>query len=907
MSEPLDNNEITFWLEFRNDDSAEVQIDEMPGFDASEFVIQQADKRYGRDVSFSGEEIDLSFPNIAGSRYGYQFDRLIEYDDVYGYESEVIFKLKENGITFVVGQLDYFTKKTDRFNYFDCKVIQETKQQLLKRRQKTDIDLFGTEDLDGNEIDSVQTSSILLEAKPIVSSSDWNSQSFNFYTGNPSTSNLLRTFEFNNFVNINSSEINDTLSGAPSLFLDTFSGDSDLYNKIYDMGKIDSQTNISNISWSLQGVVFSIYFSTSENFSDDWSTNNPANQRPYFRTYVLPQGQDNYTSDDLLAIDVQYIFGEWVDMGLETRSFANGMSGTYKRFDFICDDQTNESNISIPNGYRWTGLFQIERIKTFISVENEGNFSVSATQTAIPSVTNAVRLIDAMNQVNKNLNTELNLTAPRFEQNGEWYDNFVFDGNLIRGRETKFIMNWDDVANLMREFNSDYEISNDSLFCGKYDDFYQPTEIGAFLLSPDETFDLEYNDRYAVNKFTFKYKNYNQDKDDENTIDGMHTEANFSVKNKQVENEKEIEVNGIRDAYLLETTRRKAFESSSSGSSSLSQDNKVFIVDVVDIDDSDTGGFQDTIYHILNSEDDTLLDLLNDGTYNWALLGFQVGDNFVIENTDNADTYTVINIESGTLTLQPQTIVAQSLQLVLTDVSYQYTSVDYKIRTNQGFDSITGVASPESYANLLYTPKRNILNNYSSYLATCVLYNDKDVSIQSFINEPTLVTQYNGGDVITENSNITQEELSTPLLSARVIKTKVICDFSTYKSYASALQSERGFVRVYDNNGRIRRGYPMESRYSWKDHLLELTLEEFYENELLQISFDYDTESYIINRAGYPQAVLPDLEYQVEGDYIQLLDQLNRPLSAKYKYDKVIVQGETYDNIVDLSTSISIL
>ena len=114
-----------------------------------------------------------------------------------------------------------------------------------------------------------------------------------------------------------------------------------------------------------------------------------------------------------------------------------------------------------------------------------------------------VRLYDYMRQNAKSIKQDFNFYAPRFNIWGEWYDNVVFNGKMIRGIDTEFMAKWKGVSNMLQEFNADYEINDDNLFIGKYDDFYQNIDNGAFLISPNEVFNLSYNDRYAFNRFYF--------------------------------------------------------------------------------------------------------------------------------------------------------------------------------------------------------------------------------------------------------------------------------------------------------------------------------------------------------------------------------------------------------------------
>ena len=904
MSEPLNTRTIQHWLNFITSSEGMIQIDEPVGFDGANFVVNQEEGRYGRDVSFAGGEIDFGFPNSTGHRYGYQFALLTTYDRISGYESEVQYILRDSTTDYVVGEVDFVTKKTDGFTYFDTKIIQSTKQAVVKRRSKIGVDLFGTEDLDGNTITAIGTSNILLEAKPTVEKSKWG-VTLPYWTATGDNTTINR-FNQNPFTSITTSEIQDTISFIDRAIEESVPTDTDFYNKVYDTGWIDAQEDLSVVTNDLTSIVMSFFIATGSSFNDDWLTT-PSIR---YQQYVFPIGQEDYQQVDVypsgnsFTQNTNLAFNS-VFIGNESISRFGSFSGTADRYDVTITDTNISLNEGVPRGFRLCTLFNIRRTNTIVEWIS-GDVEVQATSTAINSITKGIRLVDAMSQVLLNINGELALTAPRFESGGEFYDNFIFDGNMIRGRETKYPLEWDDIANFCQEFNCDYEIVDDSVFYGKYDDYYTSIESGVFLQIPDELFNITYNELYGINQFNFNYKKFNQDKDDDNTIDGMHTEAQFAIINKKVENNKEIELDQIRDPFLMETTRKKATLSNESATSSLSQDNKTFMVDVVELT-SETGSEKAPLNHIVNDDSTGYLLLVNNGSFNWTLLGFSVSDTFTIVNTDNADTFTVITIEGNTLTLDPDTITATNIGLNITEFEFPYSNVDFKMRTDEGFTSITGVLSPDTFGNLLYTPKRNILNNWTPYLATAAAYNTADIKIQSFVNEPTLVTQFGGGDIITENSNITQAEFATALLTPRLIECRVITDFSTYQTFRTSIRADRGFVRIYDNEKRVLKGYPKESTFHWADNILEFILEQKFESEITNITFDSGASVYLIDEVGYDQDTVPQLEFETEGDYIQFFDSITRPLTNLSRYDRVSVDSVVYDSILELVDAISLL
>ena len=179
-NDPLNTDVLQHFLNFKNDGYGVKQIDEPIGFDAANFVVKQDKGRYGRDVSFAGEEINFTFTNTKNF-YGFEYDKIIEYDKRFGYESEIEYQLYDSNLDvfYIVGQLDFQDKKTDQLNFFSCKMIQSTTQALLKRRYDVKVDLFSDEDLDGNSITPISTSNILIKANPVFQTSEWISSSNN--------------------------------------------------------------------------------------------------------------------------------------------------------------------------------------------------------------------------------------------------------------------------------------------------------------------------------------------------------------------------------------------------------------------------------------------------------------------------------------------------------------------------------------------------------------------------------------------------------------------------------------------------------------------------------------------------------------------------------------------------------
>jgi len=167
---------FTFYLNFKNDATGLMEITEPVKFDGASFTVEQDKGRYGRDISFGNEEISLEFyDGIFENGLTMGLFQLLDYYKTYGFESEVEFILKKNGINFTIGLLDFQMAKTDLLTYFECKIIQENNRAIINRRKDINVDVFSDKDLDLNTITPLITENILLKAKPVLQVSEWKS------------------------------------------------------------------------------------------------------------------------------------------------------------------------------------------------------------------------------------------------------------------------------------------------------------------------------------------------------------------------------------------------------------------------------------------------------------------------------------------------------------------------------------------------------------------------------------------------------------------------------------------------------------------------------------------------------------------------------------------------------------
>jgi hypothetical protein len=101
--------------------------------------------KMGRDISFSSGEALFEFTKEINKK-------LLYYHRKYGFEAKVVLSIEVDTNVYNC-DLDFATAETDGLTYFKTKGIEDSALQIIKARKKTKVDLFSSEDIDGNYID----------------------------------------------------------------------------------------------------------------------------------------------------------------------------------------------------------------------------------------------------------------------------------------------------------------------------------------------------------------------------------------------------------------------------------------------------------------------------------------------------------------------------------------------------------------------------------------------------------------------------------------------------------------------------------------------------------------------------------------------------------------------------------
>ena len=887
---PLDLKEFKHYLNFVNDGVGRIPISEPVKFDGAAFSVEQDTKAYARDITYMAEEIDLEFYEgffEKGDQYelenglivdelGHAIDYLFRYNRDYGFQAQIEYILERNGVEFILGELNFEGAKTDELTYFYCKVVQNTKRALSKRREDTKIDGFATEDLDGNTVTPIQTENVLLQAKPVLGVSEWETVSFDYNrTGANGFYGLQPAATFPVFRNIKESTIKDTLTSFYDVKEERFgtSGTDFFEESIEDLRFIRAETELSNIKLKIKNVNIQCGFSGIV---------------PIQKSLVVRYGSSFVVGEyDIITL----FFSDDDNISIVNQDYEVTIpfvpSGGYVQLSFTIFDPYPIPSVTPSSSGN-------------LSILSGGELEITAVSTAVSTVIKAVRYVDLIKQSLKVING-MEITSPDFEVGGKYYDLFAFSGNLIRQRDdVPFYITFKDRRENLALMNADVQINDDDAILVQYDKYYDNVENGVFNLVPDTKFNMVYNKRYACNLLEFEFKNYEKDRDESNTLDAIHTKAQFSINNTRVKNTKKISIDDTFDPFKIESIRRQQFKETTA----LDGDDKIHALDCIQLAPNSLEGFTTSMTHQIQDNGD--LKLLKDAELpSWALLGFDVGSIFNITEGINIGSYTVTEIENTIITLTPSGgTVPTDDNIALTTVSYPLTNVLYTNRTDEGFDQIDNLLNGDNFSNLRYSIRRNLIE-WESYISTCAEYISENPKNTEFTNNGELVTQFEGGETYTENGDIDLQTIKEGLVTPRLYDTDVVAEYDDVLDLITKYQQLAtigGFIRVSGNNGDIKKLYPQKLTYTWATKVLNIVGEE--RNESDDVVINIENGVIIINNVSYDIDFSDSSVYEIVGDYLAIYDNNQIKIINFTRYNEYIVQGETFDNIYDLAQSL---
>ncbi len=852
-----------------------IQVSEPFGFDGQTHKIIQEDGRYGRDIIIANETIKLRFfrdnfefidkPQVSidgtiFSHASHGFDYLVYLFENNGWESEVEYIIEKDNNSFTNGLIDFFTANIKEHE-IEFSIIQNTNRELVKRREDIYINAFSDKDLDGNTIEPCSTSNILLKAKPIFRESKFKSAFEEGYTAvNVANSGDTTQFRyFSPFQVVLKDELQNTLSFFEPIS-ESDGGDFRLFqaNERTTNFKIRIPKQNYNLSYNeYAGANGFGDFSFIIKWGFDYLT---ANEYHFFDYTLNISGQViNFNSDYEFNIPlIEKGASVWLFYYSKARKSDIGVLGSVDAIFGI-------------------GNFIDDRILT-----------ISGTSTALDSVIKGVRLIDLLKHNVKSI-SGLNLESEMYDVTGKYYDNFAFNGKLIAQIDDKpFNNKFKDLINIPKELNADYQINTNKVEILPYEYFYKNIEIDSLIEIPNNEEDYpEFNKRYFLKSIEYGYKksSFEKTNTERDSIDDVHTFSQYLYPSKKTDGILKIDIEHIRSAFLIEEQRTKIIRDKKV----LENDDDLFLIDVMPLDSNSRNSFVTLLQYFEGK-------LLSDGTFDWTLLGFNIGDILII----NGISVSVISYEALVLT----TSGSFGTGLGFFTIDYPLSNVSFVNRTNEGFSIINGILNPENYSNLNYHIKRNLLT-YESYLATAGKYlPNKSIQNTVFRVNDKLETQLDLEiDLVKDKGDIVINDIaSKKILNPIIHNVTVFCDFDRVTEIFDKIQSIKGFFRIKTIKNKIIKGYPIDANFEWTTNKLTLKLEERFEGDYLTI---YKVDSVIfINEVGYEIKIGLN-RYEINNNFVCLYDNSNILICNPISFEKVKINNILYTDLILFSNAIA--
>jgi len=448
------------------------------------------------------------------------------------------------------------------------------------------------------------------------------------------------------------------------------------------------------------------------------------------------------------------------------------------------------------------------------------------------------------------------------------------------------------------EVNEDFEISTEGIKLRDFAKFYQNNEIGSFLVLPDKESTESFNPRFMVNNFKFDYTKFANNRLIQGTVEGIHTESEWIVPTKNVENKKEVKCNFVRDGFFIQDIINQEIAEPTTATEN---DDDVMVEDFIALPPNSFGSFGaylmmrlvNNTLEILNrdSEGET-----NDVVFSWTTLGLAIGQSFQITSGVNVGNYTIADLTASVITLTPVGFTPTFTGDAFIQVKYFYSNVPFQTRTDQNFASTDNRFLP----NVRYSIKRNIFNYWSKYIKTMMLFAPTIFKNAYFKNNGAFKSQENGKPLFIENADVNYVDLADPILDAKMIQLSVVAEFDEIKDLLQTYQNTKGFVRVYDNTGNVVLGYIQKLDYLFKSKELSLTLELKYNPQFLTLVY----ENGVLTVNGVAYNVNAENWWIFKNDWVQFYDHKNTPITKFYKYNFVSLNGIFYNSATTLQNAL---
>jgi hypothetical protein len=889
-----------FFLNFKSDNIT-IEIEEPFMFNAFSHSVERKKNGFSVDVNLFAENTSLLFTDSVYSPSEKQTDidgtvlfnlshglkRIIDSYNEHGPDGEIELVINFEGSLLTKCDFDLEDIDSDLKSYFKCGFIENNKISKHKiREDDVIIDLYSDKNLDGDTIAKLVPVNILLRSKSTFAESKWIKSDI-FYQGAPDnkTNKIPATgaHVYSNFCKtILTSGVEDTLN--PSALVTG----SNTFAHTYDgtMTIVKAKTAKSEMK-----VVFK---------------NNMVVHHKY-------NGRTGYTAFSKLQLLMMVLKEPYTPVpnpivvwSAEVTGQATQVITVPSEIIYTHAGILNEGEMLSPY-WHWTYSDDVAALDTnYNNIDNYSriivtDMSVEATavETTINSVVQGLRWIDALNK-SAEIISGLPVDAPRIEIGGEYYDTVISNGAGIRNISgVPFNVKAKELFDMGMMVAQDYQVTNDKILIGEYKDFFSDRLLRVFNTTPDEKFTWNTNKDYRIKAFDYKFENYEQDRQEQRTLDAVHTEVQMLLPNVKPTNTKTIKVKQILDAYKIDSLRRLGIDPETVDSS-LSDDTDTVMIKVLPL----ASGHAETYTGLIKITTTPLGIKLYTTNFRWDKLGLAVGDAFQILSGPNANSSTIVSkIEADGLTLLrpspllPFNFVSSSS---IIKISYLLSNVWLQSQTDQNFTSVTGVLSKETYTNLFYSKLRNI-QKWLPFLATCsmrheykslkisFLKSNQDLSSKLAVDATTLVEK---DDILISSISSLKRVTDRKFNIGIYLKdpSDIVSIFKELNT-RNVDGSIGGFYEFIDPNGEVIQGYPEKLEY--------IPLENKIEAECLE---KYDPNNGVINLIDSDRSAFS--RFVMHGVFVDIYDATGRLKYRRRRFTKIKLNGIPYIGLTAFTTDI---
>lgn len=883
-------NDYKFYLNFKNDGIV-MEIEEPFMFDSFSHSIERKKDGFGVDVYLFAENTELLFTNSAYSKTQ-QFEdidgtvlfnlthglkRIIDAYQEHGPDAEIELSIDYLGSNLTTCDFDLENIESDLESYFKCGFIENNIRSKHKiREDDVMINLYAETDLDGRVIQKLEPFKVLLPSKSTFANSKWVKVDIP-YTGVGAPNDVTNkigagsAYRFFNFCKTPIDDgIEDTLSPSALEFANEF---SDTFDGTMKM--IDCKTSKKDVSIK---VTSDVSFKHIQN------------------------GRQGFANKSSLSLTLRVSYGTNSGESTEYVLYSQEFTGTQTQtgivpavIDFKLPTILNDGEfVTLYWEYSWdSGTVALSQDYALIDqyshvVFNDCTVEMTAVESSINSVIQGSRWIHALEK-SAEIISGLAVDAPRIDVGGEYYDTIITNGGGIRNiSNIPFNVKVKDIFEMGNMVALDYQIADDRILVGEYTDFFSGKLLKVFDVKPDEKFQWNTNPDYRIKALDYKFKNYEQDRQEQRTLDAVHTEQQILLPNKKPVDIKKVEVLQILDAYKIDSLKRLGIDPETADSS-LVDDTDIVMLKITPLLESHRENYIGLLSIVPSLNTIKIYSKL----FRWDKIGLGLSSSFKILSGSNIGEYTITNIESTILTLTKISGNANVSENKVIEIEYSLEDVLYKAETDEKFTEVSGVIAKESYINLFYTKSLN-LRKWMPYLATCSMrFQDANLSVSFLKSNQDLSVR-----LLSDGINLTEKN---PIPVASIAELKKVTDRTfSVNIYVNDptdikqvfkdmnIRNSDGTIAGYygfrDNSGKLVYGYPEKLEFIPVENKIEATCLEVYEkfNGVINL-----TE---IDKTLYSQ-------YSSSGVFITLYKADGSIFVKEKRFTKIKIKGILYNDL----------